>query len=104
MGAPTRSGAAPPGGEPRRRVSLVAALVAFGLIAAALLWGASRYTACKEPPHAEGQVSFSVSEGSTGEDVVRALAERGLIRCGGFVGNLLLRGTGKASTIRAGRY
>jgi peptidoglycan lytic transglycosylase G len=104
MDAPTPSRAAPPGGEPRRRVSLVAALVAFGLIAAALLWGASRYTACKEPPHADGQVSFSVSEGSTGEDVVRALAERGLIRCGGFVGNLLLRGTGKASTIRAGTY
>ena len=36
--------------------------------------------------------------------MVQQLADQGLIRCGGFVGNLLLRGTGQASAVLAGSY
>jgi hypothetical protein len=39
-----------------------------------------------------------------GQEVVQQLADPGLIHCGGFVGNLLLRGTGQATAILAGSY
>jgi UPF0755 protein len=88
-----------------RRTSLVVVLVLFVLVASGLAWGAGYYRNCKEAPEQSGAtVSFEVPDGATGTDVVRSLADRGLISCGGFVGNLLLRGTGKASDIRAGTY
>jgi UPF0755 protein len=88
-----------------RRTSLVVVLVLFVLVASGLAWGADYYRSCKEAPEQSGaSVSFEVPDGATGTDVVRSLADRGLIACGGFVGNLLLRGTGKASDIRAGTY
>ena len=49
-------------------------------------------------------MSLEVPRGATGKDVVAELEAHGLIRCGGFIGNLLLRGTGKAGQIRAGTY
>ena len=49
-------------------------------------------------------VAVVVPEGATGQEVVQQLADQGLIRCGGFVGNLLLRGTGQATAILAGSY
>jgi UPF0755 protein len=79
----------------------VLVVVVGGVIA----WGASRYAGCKRPPAATGEtVAFEVPEGMTGQAVVTALHEQGLVSCDGFVGNLLLRGTGKANEIRAGSY
>ncbi|HEX6844462.1 MAG TPA: endolytic transglycosylase MltG [Actinomycetota bacterium] len=89
----------------RRRASLIVALVLFVVAGAVVLWGSSYYAGCKRPPDATGEtVSFEVPEGATGQDVVASLFRAGLIRCEGFVGNLLLRGTGRASEIRAGAY
>jgi UPF0755 protein len=89
----------------RRRIALIALLVVFCLIAGGVAVANASYQRCKEPPPADGRtVAFKVPEGASGEDVVAALARDGLIRCGGFVGNLLLRGTGEANTIRAGTY
>jgi peptidoglycan lytic transglycosylase G len=89
----------------RRRVRLVVVLVLFFLVAAGVYAAIARYQVCREAPDPAGtMVSFVVPEGATGRDVVEALHAQGLIRCGGFVGNLLLRGTGQAGDIRAGTY
>ena len=102
---PAEDGSASPRGPRRGRISLIVALVAFGALAAGALWASSRYQYCKAPPAPTGQtVAFAVPEGATGADVVTALAAQGLVRCDGFVGNLLLRGTGKATQIRTGTY
>jgi UPF0755 protein len=90
--------------RPRRRRSFVVALVAFCLVGALLLGAASTYGSCKTAPDPGGQVTFEVPEGATGEDVATALKARGLTRCDGFLGNLLLRGTGQANALRAGTY
>ena len=82
----------------------MASLLAFVLVAGGVGYAGVTYQRCKTAPPEGATVAFEVPEGSTGEAVVAALAERGLIRCGGFVGNLLLRGTGKATQIRAGTY
>ena len=88
-----------------RRLSLVVVLV----LLVAIGWGLSAalgyYTGCKEAaPGPQRPVTITVDDGATGEQVVEALHERGVIPCGGFVGNLLLRGTGKADQIRAGSF
>ena len=89
----------------RRRVAAIALLVAFGLVAVMVAVAANTYRRCGEPPTADGRtVAVVVPEGATGRDVVQQLAEEGLIRCGGVIGNLLLRGTGQASAILAGSY
>ena len=43
-------------------------------------------------------------EGATGAEVLTSLAEKGLVHCDGFLGNLILRGTGEATRIRTGTY
>ena len=89
----------------RRRSAAIALLVAFGVIALTVVVASSTYRRCGEPPTADGRtVAVVVPEGATGQQVVQQLAEQGLIRCGGFIGNLLLRGTGQASAILAGSY
>ena len=87
-----------------RRASLIVALVLFCLVAGGLAWAGNYYRTCKTPPASGSAVTFEVPEGASGEDVVTALAAQGLIRCDGFVGNLLLRGTGQATEIIAGTY
>src|SRR3954453_20379823 len=89
----------------RRRVALVVVLVLLSVIVAGVAFANSSYNRCKQPPAADGRtVTFEVPDGATGHDVVAALAERGLIRCGGFVGDLLLRGDGNGNSILAGTY
>ncbi|TMK93430.1 MAG: endolytic transglycosylase MltG, partial [Actinobacteria bacterium] len=101
--APTDASGRP--GRRRRRVRLVVVLVAFLLVTGAVSAAVAKYRGCQEPPAATGSaVAFPIPPGATGKDVVAALDQRGLIRCGGFVGNLLLRGTGKAGKILAGTY
>jgi len=92
-------------GRPPRRLSLVFALVLFLGVVGVGAWGANYYRRCKDA--AEGPrrpVTVNVIEGATGEDVIQDLHARGVIPCGGFVGNMLLRGTGKADRIRTGSF
>jgi cell division protein YceG involved in septum cleavage len=89
----------------RRRVALVVFLVVLSLLVVGVAFANSSYNRCKQPPVADGRtVTFEVPQGATGRDVVAALADQGLIRCGGFVGDLLLRGAGNANGILAGTY
>ena len=89
----------------RRRVAAIALLVVFCVLAVAVAAGANTYRRCGQPPDPDGRsVAIVVPEGATGQEVVQQLADQGLIRCGGFVGNLLLRGTGQATAILAGSY
>ena len=88
-----------------RRTSLLILFLVLGGIATGLVLASRYYEGCKGA--AEGpvrDVSFTVDEGATAEQVVGDLAEARVIPCGGFVGNLLMRGTGKAGDIRAGTY
>jgi len=88
-----------------RRVKLIVVLVLFFLVAGSVYVAFAKYQDCREPPATTGRtVSFEVQEGATGKQVVEQLHSQGLINCGGFVGNLLLRGTGKAGQILAGSY
>jgi UPF0755 protein len=91
-------------GPPRRRLSLVIAFLLFLAVMGAVAWGANRYQSCRSAPAEGPTVTFVVPDGATGEDVVQRLTDQGLMNCGGFVGNLLLRGTGKADEILAGSY
>ena len=84
-----------------RGVRLVVVLVLFFLVAGTVYAAVAKYQDCREPPPPTGQtIPFDVPEGATGKDVVERLHAQGLINCGGFLGNLLLRGTGKAGDIR----
>ena len=105
-GRPSYLAETDPGSERRRRrVAGIALLVAFGVVALTVVVASSAYRRCGEPPTADGRtISVVVPEGASGQEVVQQLADQGLIRCGGFVGNLLLRGTGQASAILAGTY
>jgi UPF0755 protein len=88
-----------------RRVALLVALGLFLGVLAAAVWAASYYRTCAGPaPGPKRPLTFTVEEGATGQEVVDALHARGVIPCGGLIGNLLLRGTGKAEAIRSGDY
>lgn len=88
----------------RRRIGLVALFVVFLVVVGGVVVAVGRYRGCKEPPPAGASMTFEVPPGATGRDVAQALKDQGLVRCGGFIGNLLLRGTGKANGILAGSY
>jgi UPF0755 protein len=90
--------------RPRRGRLLLLTIVLAG-IAAALVAVSRHYEGCKGA--ADGprrDVTFTVDDGATAEQVIDDLAAERVIPCGGFVGNLLMRGTGKSSEIRAGTY
>jgi UPF0755 protein len=88
-----------------RRLSLFLALALFLGVVGAGAWGADHYRRCQEaadgPPR---PVTVTVVEGATGEEVIEDLHAKGVIPCGGFVGNVLLRGTGKSDRIRTGSF
>ncbi|HEY7762606.1 MAG TPA: endolytic transglycosylase MltG [Actinomycetota bacterium] len=91
--------------ERPRRLSLLILFLVLGGIVGALVLASRHYEGCKGA--AEGpvrDVSFTVAEGATAEQVVGDLAAERVIPCGGFVGNLLMRGTGRSGDIRAGTY
>jgi peptidoglycan lytic transglycosylase G len=99
--APTRG----PDDRRGRRVKLVVVLVLFFLVAGSVYVAFAKYQDCREPPAPTGRtVTLEVPEGTTGKQVVEQLHAQGLINCGGFLGNLLLRGTGKGGQILAGTY
>jgi UPF0755 protein len=91
--------------RPRRTVLLVTLLLLLAGLGYGLWWALSGFRACTRPPEGpKTPVSFTVEEDASGQEVVDALHDRGVIACGGIVGNLLLRGTGKAEEIRAGDF
>lgn len=88
-----------------RRLSLLVLFVALAGLAAGLVMASRYYEGCKGAADGPARdVTFSVDEGATAEQVVDDLAAGGVIPCGGFVGNLLMRGTGKSGEIRAGTF
>ncbi|MDH4111381.1 MAG: endolytic transglycosylase MltG [Actinomycetota bacterium] len=88
-----------------RRTSLLVLFVALAGIVGALVMASRYYEGCQGAGSGPArEVAFTVDEGATAEQVVDGLASEGVIPCGGFVGNLLMRGTGKAGELRAGTY
>ena len=89
----------------RGAVSLLVLFVALAGLAAGLVMASRYYEGCKGAADGPSRdVTFTVADGATAEQVVDDLAAEGVIPCGGFVGNLLMRGTGKSGEIRAGTY
>jgi peptidoglycan lytic transglycosylase G len=89
----------------RRRVALVVVLAMLSVLIVGVAFANTSYNRCKQPPTADGRtVTFQVPDGATGRDVIGNLADQGLIRCGGFVGNMMLRSAGDPNGILAGSY
>jgi UPF0755 protein len=84
---------------------LVVLLLFLGLLGAGA-WAANHYRTCTgAAPGPERRVTFTVERGSSWSQAIDELHGEGVIPCGGFVGSLLLRGTGKDDEIlRAGEY
>ena len=88
-----------------RRISLLLLFLVMGGLVAALVMASRYYERCQGS--ADGprrDVAFTVVDGATAEQVVDGLADEGVIPRGGFLGNLLMRGTGKSAELRAGTY
>ncbi len=92
-----------PDGRPHRG-GLLALLVAFLVLVGGLVAAGVYYGHCKGASGPKRDVAFTVAPGTSGEAVVSQLHDLGVVRCGGIVGRILLRGTGKADAIRAGSY
>jgi len=92
-----------PGGRSRRGALLVLLLV-FLLLVGSVVAASAYYGHCKGASGPKEDVAFTVEPGTSGEEVVSQLHDLGVLRCDGFVGRILLRGTGKADAIRAGSY
>jgi UPF0755 protein len=86
------------------RAAVVALVVVFLLVAGGIVVGVRRYTWCKGADPAGDAVNVEVAEGATGDEVAGQLARAGVTRCGGFVGELLMKQSGRAAEIRAGSY
>jgi peptidoglycan lytic transglycosylase G len=93
-------------GKRPRRLSLVLALILFLGVVGVGAWGASYYRRCQDAAVGPKRpLTFVVEEGSTWTKAIEDLHADGVIPCGGIVGSLLLRGTGKGEEIlRAGSY
>ena len=88
-----------------RRLSLLILFLALAGLATGLVMASRYYEGCKgAAPGPVRDVTFTVEEGATAEQVVDDLAAGRVVPCGGFVGNLLMRGTGKSGDIRAGTF
>jgi UPF0755 protein len=92
-----------PGGRSHRGAFLALLVVFLVLVGGAVAAGAY-YGHCKGASGPRREVAFDVEPGTSGEEVVSELHDLGVVRCGGIVGRILLRGTGKADAIRAGSY
>lgn len=101
---PTRRLDRRPPAERPRRGRLVALLAAFLILVTALVVAGSYYGRCRGAAGPRDPVEVSIPEGASGGEVLTLLKDAGVIRCDGFVGGLLLRGTGRADQIRAGAH
>jgi UPF0755 protein len=78
--------------------------VAFLVLVAGTVFGGLRYYDwCKGSAGPQTPVAFTVPEGASGNEVVDALQDAGVIRCA-LVGHWLLRQSGFADGLRAGSY
>jgi UPF0755 protein len=78
--------------------------MAFLLVAGTLAVAAGRYYSyCQDASGPKAPVSFTVPEGASGGQVIDALHDAGVIRCG-LVSKWLLRKSGAQDEIRAGDY
>src|ERR1700675_2181367 len=84
------------------RGSLVALLVAFLVLVAGLAAAGVYYGHCEGAVGERRPVTFTVSPGDSGTQVVDGLAAKGVIPCGGMVGRWLLQRNGKAGGILSG--
>lgn len=88
-----------------RRTSLLVMFILLAGIVLTLVMASRYYGRCKGAAGGpKRDVTFVVEDGATAERVVDDLAAERVIPCGGFVGNLLMRGTGRSAEIRAGTY
>ena len=91
-------------GDRGHRGALLALLVAFLVLVGGIAAAGAYYGHCKGASGPRRDVAFTVDPGASGEEVVSRLHDMGVVRCGGIVGRILLRGTGDADAIRAGSY
>jgi len=88
----------------RRRASLVVLLTAFLVLVGSVAAVGAYYGRCRGAGDAHRPVTFTVADGASGAQVVDQLAARGVIRCGGIVGRLMLQKNGSSDEIRAGTF
>jgi len=89
--------------HPHRRASVL--LLTFFLVVTAVVGGGFRYYAhCRAPDGPKTGVTVVIPVGTSGGQTVELLHQQAVIACGGFIGRMLLAGTGKAAEIRAGSY
>jgi UPF0755 protein len=100
---PARADRHPPVDRPRRG-RLLTLLVGFVLIVGVVVAAGSYYGRCRGASGPQDPVEITIPEGASGDQVLTILKDAGVIRCDGFVGSLLLRGTGEADAIRAGTH
>lgn len=94
-----------PGHDKPRKASFLILVVALLVLVGGMVAASSYYEGCKRPPIGPAKdVSFDVPPGASAQRVMSDLADAGIVKCSGFVGSLLMRGTGKSSDIRAGSY
>ncbi len=103
--APPRQDQTPPRHRAERRTSWgrwVALVVLLSIVG--LGFAASRYyNWCQEASGSQEPVSFEVADGQSGSEVVDALHEQGVVRCG-LVSRWLLRRSGLEGEFRAGTF
>lgn len=87
----------------RANWGLVIGLVLLLLIAGMAFAGLRYYDWCQEASGRQTSLTFEVSEGSSGGEIVDALHEQGVVRCG-TVSKWLLRRSGLESEFRAGTF
>jgi UPF0755 protein len=87
-----------------RRGALLASLLAFLVLLGGVVGVDAYYAYCKGASGPRRAISLTVRPGTSGEAVLSALHDRGVVRCGGIVGRILLRATGEAGRIQAGTY
>lgn len=90
--------------EHRHRTALVLLLAFFLMVTAAAVGGFRYYARCRSPDGPKTGVTVVIPEGTSGAQAVELLHAKGVTGCGGVVGRMLLDGTGKASSIRAGSF
>jgi UPF0755 protein len=86
------------------RAAVIALALIFLLLVAGVAAGVRHYAWCRGAGDIQVPVRFEVAQGATGDVVARRLAQVGVTRCGGIVGNMLMAQSGRASEIRAGTY
>jgi UPF0755 protein len=91
--------------DPTGAAKLIVLLAILTLIAGGAFAALRYYEGCKEPPPGPArQVTFTVKEGATGAQVAEELHAKGLVPCGGFVGNALVRASGRTEELLAGSH